>query len=275
MSTSDPRHYDVIIAPVITEKATMASEHNKVTFKVAKHATKPQIKEAVEKLFDVKVKSVNTLTRPGKMKVFRNRIGQQSDVKRAIVTSKKVIASTATTDCKESVAMALKNIQSGNAGPAPAGDRRPLGAAQGAAGQVADRGAELDGWSQQSRADHLTFPGWWPQAGLSADRFPPQEVRCAGNGRTAGIRSEPHGLHRADQYQDGELATSRAAAPCRRRYRGRVRARGRETGQCHAGREHPGRYHCPQCRDQDRERRGRSRALQAATRRSSAATRIT
>ena len=86
MSTSDPRHYDVIIAPVITEKATMASEHNKVMFKVAKHATKPQIKEAVEKLFDFKVKSVNTLTRPGKWKVFRNRIGQQSDVKRAIVT---------------------------------------------------------------------------------------------------------------------------------------------------------------------------------------------
>jgi large subunit ribosomal protein L23 len=66
MSTSDPRHYDVIIAPVITEKATMASEYNKVMFKVAIHATKPQIKEAVEKLFDVKVKSVNTLTRPGK-----------------------------------------------------------------------------------------------------------------------------------------------------------------------------------------------------------------
>ena len=86
MSTSDPRHYDVIIAPVITEKATMGSEHNKVTFKVAKSATKPQIKEAVEKLFDVKVKSVNTLTRPGKRKVFRNRPGQQSDVKRAIVT---------------------------------------------------------------------------------------------------------------------------------------------------------------------------------------------
>ena len=57
MSTSDPRHYDVIIAPVITEKATMASEHNKVLFKVARGATKPQIKEAVEKLFDVKVKS--------------------------------------------------------------------------------------------------------------------------------------------------------------------------------------------------------------------------
>ena len=86
MSTSDPRHYDVILSPVITEKATMASEHNKVVFKVAKHATKPQIKEAVEKLFDVKVKRVNTLTRPGKWKVFRNKMGQQSEEKRAVVT---------------------------------------------------------------------------------------------------------------------------------------------------------------------------------------------
>ena len=86
MSTSDPRHYDVIIAPVITEKATMASEHSKVMFKVRKDATKPQIKEAIEKLFDVKVKSVNTLIRGGKLKAFRNKLGQKSDVKRAIVT---------------------------------------------------------------------------------------------------------------------------------------------------------------------------------------------
>jgi large subunit ribosomal protein L23 len=86
MSTTDPRHYDVIIAPVITEKATTASEHNKVVFKVASGATKPQIKEAVEKLFDVKVKSVNTLNRRGKWKVFKGRYGLQSDSKRAIVT---------------------------------------------------------------------------------------------------------------------------------------------------------------------------------------------
>ena len=86
MSTSDPRHYDVIVAPVITEKATMGSEYNKVMFKVARTATKPQIKEAVEKLFDVKVKSVNTLIREGKIKAFKGRMGQQSDVKRAIVT---------------------------------------------------------------------------------------------------------------------------------------------------------------------------------------------
>ena len=86
MSTTDPRHYDVLIAPVITEKATAQSEFNKVVFKVARTATKPQIKEAVEKLFDVKVKNVNTLIRRGKVKMFKNKIGQQSDVKRAIVT---------------------------------------------------------------------------------------------------------------------------------------------------------------------------------------------
>ena len=86
MKTIDPRHYDVIVSPVVTKKATMASEHNKVVFKVASKATKPQIKEAVEKLFDVKVKSVNTLVRKGKTKVFRGSFGSQSDVKRAVVT---------------------------------------------------------------------------------------------------------------------------------------------------------------------------------------------
>ncbi len=83
---TDPRLYDVILSPVITEKATMASEHNKVIFKVAGTATKPQIKEAVEKLFDVKVKAVNTLNRKGKRKAFRGRPGVQSDVKKAVVT---------------------------------------------------------------------------------------------------------------------------------------------------------------------------------------------
>ena len=82
----DPRHYDVIVSPIITEKATALSEHNKVVFKVRKDATKPQIKEAVEKLFDVKVMSVNTVLTKGKTKVFRGRLGQRSDVKKAIVT---------------------------------------------------------------------------------------------------------------------------------------------------------------------------------------------
>jgi large subunit ribosomal protein L23 len=86
MTTSDPRHYDVILSPVITEKATLASDKNQVMFKVARTATKLQIKDAVEKLFDVKVKAVNTLVRKGKVKAFKGTIGTQSPVKRAIVT---------------------------------------------------------------------------------------------------------------------------------------------------------------------------------------------
>ncbi len=86
MSTSDPRHYDIILSPVITEKATLASERSQVVFRVAHDATKPQIKEAVEKLFDVKVKAVNTLVRRGKVKTFKGSVGRQSPTKRAIVT---------------------------------------------------------------------------------------------------------------------------------------------------------------------------------------------
>jgi large subunit ribosomal protein L23 len=82
----DPHYYDLILAPVITEKATAASEHNKVIFRVRKDATKPEIKAAVERLFDVKVEAVNMLVRKGKKKVFKGFRGVQSDVKRAIVT---------------------------------------------------------------------------------------------------------------------------------------------------------------------------------------------
>ncbi len=84
--TTEPRHYDVILSPLVTEKATAASEKNKVVFKVRLDATKTEIKHAVEKLFEVKVKGVNTLIRKGKKKVFRGTRGKQSDVKKAIVT---------------------------------------------------------------------------------------------------------------------------------------------------------------------------------------------
>jgi large subunit ribosomal protein L23 len=82
----DPRYYDVILSPIVTEKATASSEHNQVVFRVRRDATKPEIKEAVEKLFDVKVKHVNTLVKKGKNKVFRGVRGMQGDVKKAIVT---------------------------------------------------------------------------------------------------------------------------------------------------------------------------------------------
>ncbi|MGH6749874.1 MAG: 50S ribosomal protein L23 [Methyloceanibacter sp.] len=77
--------YDVILAPVITEKATAVSESNQVVFKVRRDATKPQIKAAIEELFKVKVLSVNTLTRKGKTRTFRGIKGRQQDVKKAIV----------------------------------------------------------------------------------------------------------------------------------------------------------------------------------------------
>jgi len=80
------RMYSIILAPVITEKSTMGSEHNQVTFRVAKDASKPEVKQAVEALFDVKVKAVNTLNQKGKVKRFRGRIGKRNDVKKAIVT---------------------------------------------------------------------------------------------------------------------------------------------------------------------------------------------
>ncbi len=78
--------YDIIRSPVITEKATLLSEVNQVVFNVADTATKPDIKQAVEALFDVKVKAVNTFVRKGKKKVFKGRRGVQNDVKKAIVT---------------------------------------------------------------------------------------------------------------------------------------------------------------------------------------------
>lgn len=78
--------YDVIRSPVITEKATLASEASQVIFNVARTATKPEIKSAIEQLFGVKVKAVNTLVRKGKKKTFRGITSLQSDVKKAIVT---------------------------------------------------------------------------------------------------------------------------------------------------------------------------------------------
>ena len=84
--SAKPEHYDVIRKPIITEKSTMASENGAVVFEVSIDATKPQVKEAVEALFDVKVKAVNTSITKGKVKRFRGQIGRRNDVKKAYVT---------------------------------------------------------------------------------------------------------------------------------------------------------------------------------------------
>ncbi|MET4131196.1 large subunit ribosomal protein L23 [Porphyrobacter sp. MBR-155] len=84
--TVDARHYDVILSPHITEKATLASENYAVVFKVAGSATKPQIKEAIEAIYDKKVVAVNTLIMKGKTKRWKGKPYTRSDVKKAIVT---------------------------------------------------------------------------------------------------------------------------------------------------------------------------------------------
>jgi large subunit ribosomal protein L23 len=82
----DARHYDIVLAPHITEKSTMLSESNAVVFKVAPKATKPEIKAAIEALFNVKVTNVNTIVSKGKTKRWKGKPYQRSDVKKAIIT---------------------------------------------------------------------------------------------------------------------------------------------------------------------------------------------
>ena len=86
VSVSTNQAYDLILAPLVTEKSTMGSEYNQVTFRVPLTATKPQIKAAIEKLFKVKVNSVNTLRQKGKVKRFRGKLGKRPDYKKAIVS---------------------------------------------------------------------------------------------------------------------------------------------------------------------------------------------
>jgi len=84
-TTVNPKSYDTILSPVVTEKATMGSQHNQVTFKVSMDATKPNIKKAIEEIFNVKVLSVNTTIVKGKTKRFKGHLGKRSDYKKAIV----------------------------------------------------------------------------------------------------------------------------------------------------------------------------------------------
>jgi large subunit ribosomal protein L23 len=86
VKVSKERMYDIIRNPIITEKSTLGGEHNQVTFRVPLDASKPEIKQAVEGVFAVKVKAVNTLRQSGKVKRFRGRLGRRPDTKKAIVT---------------------------------------------------------------------------------------------------------------------------------------------------------------------------------------------
>ena len=86
MANIDLKHYDIVVKPVITEKSTLVSEYNQVVFQVARDATKPQIKAAIEALYGVKVLAVNTMVAKGKTKRWRGQEYRRSDVKKAVVT---------------------------------------------------------------------------------------------------------------------------------------------------------------------------------------------
>ncbi len=86
VTVSKERLYEVIRRPIVTEKSTLGSEHNQVSFQVPLDASKPEIKAAVESLFSVKVKAVNTMRQTGKVKRFRGRLGKRADTKKAYVT---------------------------------------------------------------------------------------------------------------------------------------------------------------------------------------------
>ncbi len=86
VEVTDVQAYGLIVRPVVTEKSTLGSEHNQVTFRVPLEATKPEIKAAIEKLFKVEVKSVNTLRQKGKVKRWRGKIGKRPDWKKAMVS---------------------------------------------------------------------------------------------------------------------------------------------------------------------------------------------
>ncbi len=117
-------------------------------------------------------------------------------------------------------------------------------------------GKTLDRRPQQQRPHHRALPRRRAQAGLSHDRLQAAQVRRAGDGRAARIRSEPHRVHRADQVRGRRAGLHpRAAAPGRRRHGRRRRAGRREAGQCHAARQHAGRHDRPQCRDEARQGR--------------------
>ena len=84
--TIDLKHYDVVVKPIITEKSTLVGEHNQLVFEVARTASKPEIKAAIEALFNVKVTAVNTLIQKGKTKRWKGKPYKRSDVKKAVVT---------------------------------------------------------------------------------------------------------------------------------------------------------------------------------------------
>ena len=193
--------YKIIRAPLITEKATLLSEKNQVVFRVAHRRDQAGDQGGGRRPVRRQGDGVNTLVQKGKTKRFKGRPGVRSDVKKAYRD-----AGRGPVDRLHHRAgvrrrrMALKTIQPGHGQPARHGADRPLRAVEGQAGQGADRGQEP---SRGGRNNHgritSRFRGGGHKQSLPHGRLQAPQVRRAGDGRAAGIRSEPHRVHRADQ----------------------------------------------------------------------------
>ena len=220
MKNIDPRHYDVIVAPVVTEKATVASEHNKVVFKVASQgdqaANQGSRREAVRRQGEEREHAGPQGQDQGVPRQFRFAVGREAgdrDPRRGPPHRRHHRTIRRYSD-------GIENIQSDDARPAPAGDGRPFGALQGQAGQGVDRGQARQWRPQQHRPHHRALPRRRPQEGLPHGRLQAQQGRRSRGRRAAGIRSEPHRVHRADQVSGrraglypGAAAAGRRATP--------------------------------------------------------------
>ena len=201
MSTTDPRHYDVILSPVITEKATIASEQNQVMFKVATHrdqaADQGSGREAVRRQGQERQHPCPQGQGQGLQGQRRHAVAGQArdrDPRRGSPHRRDH-------GSVRSSAMALKTYNPVTPSQRQLVHRRPLRPASRRAGQGADRGQALVRRPQQQRPHHGAVPRRRPQAGLSHGRLQAPQVRRAGEGRAHRIRSEPHRLHRADQVR--------------------------------------------------------------------------
>ena len=204
--SKDARHYDTIVSPVITEKATIASESNQFVFKVRREATKPQIKAAIEKLFDVKVTAVNTLLRKGKNKVFRGVRGKQQDVEE----SRRDARGWSPHRCDQRSLRVQDNgsqdIQSDDAGPTPIGHRRSQRTPQGQTGEGSDRRQSEKGGRNNAGRITVRFRGGGHKQSYRHDRLQASQARRRRHGRAAGIRPNRTSFIALVRYEDGERA---------------------------------------------------------------------
>ena len=198
--------YAIIRSPAITEKATLGFRHNQVVFNVADHATKPQIKAAVEKLFGVKVKSVNTLVRKGKFKRLKGRKSTQSDVKKAYVTLAEGHRLDVTTGSDRARTQGQPwhsrhtNPTSSRPPPSGAGRPRPTSMEGKPVKSLTAGRSKSGGRGNPGRITQRRKGGGHKQAYRLVD-FKRAQIRRSGDGRAARIRSQPHRLHRSHQIR--------------------------------------------------------------------------